>query len=62
MDTSLIDQTTYFESDLIDIGALPLAVLGSWRGPAIRTAMQDAMAAAGPVDVFDQSDCPDWAN
>ena len=62
MDTLLIDQAKFVESDLADIGGLPLAALASWRGSAIRAAIRDAVRTAGPACVCDQQSSNDWTN
>lgn len=62
MDTLSIDTEKYVESDLIDIGSLPLTALSSWRGGAIRAAIRDAVRRAGPVYVCDQKADNDWTN
>ena len=62
MDTLSVDAEKYVESDLIDIGSLPLSALPSWRGKAIRAAIRDAVRGAGPANVCDQQAYNDWTN
>ncbi|HEX4724607.1 MAG TPA: hypothetical protein VH333_18965 [Pseudonocardiaceae bacterium] len=62
MDTLSIDAGKYVESDLVDIGSLPLSALSSWRGTAIRAAVRAAVHDAGRVQVCDMDGCRDWIN
>ena len=62
MDTLSFDRKEYVESDLVDIGLLPLAALSSWRGTAIRSAISAVVRDLRPARVCDQSAQNDWTN
>ena len=62
MDMLSIDTGKYVESDLVDIGALPLAALSSWHGAAIRAAIRDVVRDTGPASVCDQQVYNEWTN
>ncbi|MGH3623873.1 MAG: hypothetical protein ACRDQ5_19125 [Sciscionella sp.] len=55
-----IDAEPSVESELIDIGTLPLTALRPGESAALRAAMRDILRRAGNAQVCDQNNCNDW--
>lgn len=53
------DANNCIESELADIGMVPLAAAHRWRDPAMRAAMASVVRRAGNYQVYDQSSCMD---
>lgn len=59
MEKSPADAHECIESELADIGMVPMAATQRWRGVAMRAAMNGAVHRAGNYHVYEQSACPD---